>query len=313
MLHQTGGWVERDTCYLFADYAALLVKRLGDRVKYWTTFNEPGVVATDGYLAGAHAPGLQSPKTAYQVAHHLLVAHGLAIQALRAINPTLQLGIVLNQWTAEPASDNPADLVAARQFWDRHESFYLDALIKAHYPQNAWEMVVGEEPTIQAGDMAIIAQKLDYLGLNFYSRNLVSASGRITQVPGAEYTEMGWEVCPPALRRLLNQLYQDYNLPPIYITENGAAFKDIVNPDGSINDLRRLDYIRQHLIQTRLAMQDGVDVRGYFVWSLLDNFEWAHGYTKRFGIVHVDFQTQKRTIKDSGAWYAKVIANNALE
>lgn len=311
-LHQAGGWVIRDTCYLFADYAALLAKRLGDRVKYWTTINEPSVIAIDGYLVGEHAPGVQDPKDAYQVAHHLLVAHGLAVQALRSINSALQLGIVLNQWAADPASDDPADVAASEQAWARSEPFYMDALFKAHYPLSAWELVAGAEPVIQAGDMALIAQKLDYLGLNFYSRNLVSAQGVIAPVPGSEYTEMGWEVCAPALRRLLNRLHAEYHLPSMYITENGAAFSDHLSPDGKIHDERRLDYIRQHLIQTRLAMQDGVDVRGYFVWSLLDNFEWAHGYARRFGIVHVDYETQKRTLKDSGDWYAGVIASNTV-
>ena len=160
--------------------------------------------------------------------------------------------------------------------------------------------------------MAIISQKLDYLGLNYYSRGLVSAGANIDPVPGSEYTEMGWEVCAPALRRMLNKINQTYDLPPVFITENGAAFPDVVSPDGRVHDERRLDYLRQHFIQTQLAMQDGVDVRGYFVWSLLDNFEWAHGFTKRFGIVRVDYDTQKRTVKDSGEWYSRVIMSNEV-
>jgi beta-glucosidase len=160
--------------------------------------------------------------------------------------------------------------------------------------------------------MALIGQKLDFLGVNYYSRNLVSAEGNIEPVPGSEYTEMGWEVHAPALRRLLNQIHHDYRLPPLYITENGAAFPDEVKLDGSVDDPRRLDYLKNHFIQTRLAMQDGVDVRGYFVWSLLDNFEWGHGYTKRFGIIRVDYETQKRTIKSSGEWYAEVIKSNMV-
>jgi len=165
---------------------------------------------------------------------------------------------------------------------------------------------------IKAGDMALIAQKLDFLGVNFYSRNLVSANGNIDPVPGSEYTEMGWEVHAPALRKLLNRINNDYHLPPIYITENGAAFKDEVNADGKIHDLRRLDYLKNHFIQTRLAMQDGVDVRGYMVWSLLDNFEWGHGFTKRFGLIRVDYETQQRTVKDSGEWYSEVIRKNEI-
>jgi beta-glucosidase len=161
--------------------------------------------------------------------------------------------------------------------------------------------------------LALIAQRLDFLGVNYYSRNVIGAQGYLAPVPGSDYTDMGWEVCAPALRRLLNRVNTEYRLPPIYITENGSAFPDEVSADGHIHDSRRLNYLRDHFIQTRLAVQDGVDVRGYFVWSLLDNFEWARGNSKRFGIVRVDFETQQRTIKDSGKWYADVIRKNAVE
>ncbi len=312
-LQDEGGWANRDVCHAFADYAALMVKRLGDRVKYWTTFNEPSVVAFNGNLTGEHAPGLQDVKTTYQVVHNLLAAHGLAAQAIRSVAPSVNVGIVLNQWMSDPASDSPADIAAAELAWQRGETLFLDALFKGHYPPAVYDLVGDNMPKIRDGDMALIAQRLDYLGINFYSRNLVSANRNINPVPGSEYTEMGWEVCAPALRRLLNRINNDYRLPPIYITENGAAFKDEVSADGKVYDPRRLDYLKQHFIQTRLAMQDGVDVRGYFVWSLLDNFEWGHGFTKRFGIVRVDYETQKRTIKDSGEWYADVIRKNEVD
>ncbi len=312
-LQDEGGWADRDICGAFADYAALMSKRLGDRVKTWTTFNEPSVITFDGHLVGEHAPGIQDAKIAFQVAHHLLVAHGLAAQAIRAIDPALNVGIVLNLWTSDPASDDPADIAAAEQAWQRMETLFLDPIFRARYPVAAYEMAGENLPKIQDGDMALIAQRLDYLGVNFYSRNLVSKDGNVSPVPGSEYTEMGWEVCPSALRRLLVKINREYKLPPVYITENGAAFKDEVSADGRIHDARRLDYLRQHFIQTRLAMQDGVDVRGYFVWSLMDNFEWAHGYSKRFGITHVDYTSQKRTLKDSGEWYTKVIATNQVD
>ncbi len=312
-LQEEGGWENRNICHAFAGYAALMVKRLGDRVKCWTTFNEPNVIAFDGYLAGEHAPGIQDPKSAYQVVHHLMLAHGLAVQAIRSMDPNLQVGIVLNEWPSDPASNSPEDIAAAGQAWEYSGTLFLDAIFRAHYPPAVWGLVGKNMPVIKDGDMALIAQRLDYLGINYYSRNLVSAQGQVTPVPGSEYTEMGWEVHAPALRRLLNRINNDYRLPPIYITENGAAFKDKVGADGKVHDERRLDYLRQHFTQTRLAMQDGVDVRGYFVWSLLDNFEWAHGYTKRFGLVRVDYETQKRTIKDSGEWYAQVVQNNAVE
>jgi beta-glucosidase len=312
-LQDTGGWLNRATCYAFADYAALLVKRLGDRVRYWATFNEPAVVMYLGYGMGIHAPGLNDPASMHQAGHHLLLAHGLAVQAMRAINPTIQAGIVLNQWIVDPPSDDPADVAAAEQAWQQHNTFFLDALFKAHYPLNLYADGGEALLNVQPGDLALIAQQLDFFGLNSYSRRVVGAQGHVHPVPGSEYTEMDWEVCAPALRRLLNKLNNAYNLPPIYITENGAAFKDVLSPDGKIHDGRRLDYLRQHFIQARLAIQDGVDLRGYFVWSLLDNFEWAHGYTKRFGIVGVDYNTQARTVKDSGEWYSQVIANNAVD
>jgi beta-glucosidase len=311
-LQDEGGWTNRDICPTFADYAALMVKRLGDRVNYWATFNEPRVVMNNGHLTGDHAPGLQDPPAAYKVGHHLMVAHGMAVQAMRAINPSLHIGIVLDQSPAEPASDSPEDVAAAERVWEQKETLFLDSIFKAHYPLARWELMGNDVPRIRDGDMALISQRLDFLGLNFYFRRLVSAQGIIDPVPGSEYTEMGWEVHPPALRRLLNRMNDNYHLPSIYITENGAAFKDEVNSEGAIHDERRLEYICQHLIQIYLAMQDGVDVRGYFAWSLLDNFEWAYGYTKRFGIVRVDYETQERTIKDSGQWYSRVIANNAV-
>ena len=312
-LQDEGGWENRNVAHAFADYSVLMVKRLGDRVKYWTTFNEPAVVAFEGNLTGRHAPGLQDPKIAYQVTHNLMVAHGLATQAIRAANPNVDIGIVLNFWMQDPASDSPEDVAAANLAFERGQTLFLDPIFKGHYPPSSYEMVGENMPKIQAGDMALIAQKLDYLGINFYSRNLISAQGNVNSVPGSQYTEMGWEVHAPALRRLLNRINKDYHLPPIYITENGAAFKDEVSTDGKVHDEYRLDYLKNHFIQTKLAMQDGVDVRGYFVWSLLDNFEWAHGYTKRFGIVRVDYETQERIVKDSGEWYSRVIASNHVE
>jgi beta-glucosidase len=309
-LQDEGGWENRNTCHAFADYAALMVKRLGDRVRYWTTLNEPSVVAFNGNLTGDHAPGNHEQRIAFQVAHNLLFAHGLAAQSMRAAISTVRVGIVLNLWMADAATDSPSDVVAAQVAWERGETLFLDPLFKGYYPVG----VFGETmPKIYDGDLALIAQRLDYLGVNYYSRNLVGAAGNIDPVPNSEYTEMGWEVCAPALRRLLVKIKDDYRLPPIYITENGAAFRDEVGADGKVHDPRRLDYLKNHFIQTRLAMQDGVDVRGYFAWSLLDNFEWAFGYTKRFGLIRVDYDTSKRTIKDSGEWYARVIAANQVE
>ena len=311
-LYETGGWTTRDNLYHFADYAVIVARRLCDRVKYWTTFNEPSVIAWDGYVSGEHAPGEQNPLKAKQVAHNLMVAHGLATQALRGIDPHIEVGIVLNQWMSDAVDDDPRSIHNAESAWNRSETTFLHPIFKGYYHPDYVEFA-GGLPEIQAGDMALIAQKLDFLGINFYSRNLYNAQGHVDEVPGSEYTEMGWEVCAPALRRMLNKINNEYTVPPIYITENGASFPDEVSADGKVHDPRRLNYLKNHFIQTRLAMQDGVDVRGYFVWSLLDNFEWGHGYTKRFGIIRVDFETQERIIKDSGVWYADVIRKNAIE
>jgi beta-glucosidase len=312
-LQEQGGWGERATAYLFADYAALLARRLGDRVRFWATFNEPSVVAYNGYRTGDHAPGLQDERLARQVAHHLLVAHGLATQALRSINPQFQVGIVLNLWPYDPASPSPEDAAAAELAWQINETWFIDPLLRASYPPVGWPAAGEHIPQVQPGDLAIIAQHLDYLGVNYYSRHVVGAQGLVSPVPGSEYSEMDWEVCAPALFRLLTRLQGDYHLPPLYITENGAAFPDMLSADGSFHDARRLEYLREHFIQTQLAIQAGVDVRGYFVWSLIDNFEWAHGVSKRFGLIHVDYETQKRTVKDSGHWYAQVIASNQVD
>ncbi len=312
-LQDGGGWGEREVCSDFADYAALMVRRLGDRVRQWATFNEPWVVAFVGYGRGRHAPGLRDEKLALQVTHHLLVAHGLAAQAMRAIQPQVEVGIVLNMSPPEAADDSPEDRAAAEQTWQKNEGWFLSPLLQAHYPPAVWEAYGSKVPAIRPGDLALVAQRLDFLGVNFYMRHVVKAGDLVSSVPGSEYTEMGWEVHAPALRRLLVRLRRDYPVPPLYITENGAAFEDQVSPDGRVHDPRRLNYLHQHLIQARLAIDDGVNLRGYFAWSLLDNFEWAFGYSKRFGLVYVDYATQQRLVKDSGQWYAQVIERNGVD
>jgi beta-glucosidase len=314
VLHDRGGWINRDNLPYFADYAALMVKRLGDRIRRWATFNEPDDIAEAGYGSGEHAPGVKNDwKRARQVIHNLMVAHGLAVQTLRAINPALEVGIVLGQWGLDPASDDPTDIAAADLAWNSQRTAFLHPIFRGHYHSLMIDAFSDHLPEIKSGDMALISQKLDFLGINSYSRGVIGAQGVTSPVPGSEYTDMGWEVCAPAFRRMLNRINKDYNLPPIYITENGAAFPDVVTVDGKIHDERRLDYLRQHFTQVRLAMQDGVDVRGYFVWSLLDNFEWGHGNAKRFGLIRVDYDTLKRTIKDSGEWYSRVISSNSVD
>jgi beta-glucosidase len=314
-LYEKGGWTNRDNLHAFADYAALMAKRLGDRVKRWATFNEPSVIAWDGYVSGEHAPGVKDEMLiAMQVSHNLMVAHGLAVQAVRGVDPDLEVGIVLTEWGVDPATDDPADIAAADHFWNISSTTFLHPIFKGHYHPEMLDALDSSKINLQPGDMSLIAQKLNFLGINSYSRSVISAKdGRLEHVPGSAYTDMGWEVCAPAFRRMLVKIQRDYRLPPIYITENGAAFPDTVSSDGKIHDQQRLEYLRDHFIQVYLAMQDDVDVRGYFVWSLLDNFEWGHGFTKRFGIVRVDYETQQRTIKDSGEWYSRVIASNQVD
>lgn len=312
-LQDIGGWTNRDVCKYFADYSALMAKKLGDRVKYWTTLNEPWVIANLGYKTGEMAPGIQDEKTCIQVIHNLLLAHGMSVQAVRAADAKAKLGIVLILFPTHPASDSADDIRASEFAWKKESAWYLDALFKADYPADIWQHFADMAPEVHPGDMALISQELDYLGVNFYFRSVMSSGGRLEQIPGAEYTDMGWEVHAPALRHLLKKLNKDYRLPPIYITENGAAYKDELSPDGKIHDGKRLLYIRDHLLELHAAIEQGVDVQGYFLWSLMDNFEWAFGFSKRFGIVHVDYETQRRTLKDSAHWYASVIQRNGIE
>ena len=313
-LEDKGGWRNRDTAHYFADYTAVMVKRLGDRVKHWATFNEPLVAAFAGHLWGEHAPGIKDEKIALQTAHNILVAHGLSVQAIRSVDSDLQAGVVLSLWPVEPVEDTPENITVAEKTWQEGgDILFLDTIFKGHYPPAGWEKAGDNVPQIMPGDMALISQKLDFMGVNYYSRQLVDVTGERVRPEGPEYTEMNWEVCAPAFYRLLTRLNREYRLPPLYITENGSSFKDEVNPDGAVHDPRRESYLREHFIQVHKAMQDGVDMRGYFVWSLMDNFEWGHGFTKRFGLIRVDYETQKRTLKDSAKWYAGVIRENAVE
>ncbi len=308
-LQDEGGWGDRAICGTFADYAALVVRRLGDRVRKWATFNEPWCIAFLGHRRGEHAPGLRDERLSLLVAHHVLVAHGLASQAVRAIAPRVEVGIVLNLWPVDVAQDTPEHRRQADGLWQKDSGWYVDPILRGYYPPETWEAYGPHAPSVQPGDMALIAQHIDFLGVNFYSRALVGAGGRL---PNAEYTEMGWEVYAPGLRNLLTKLQREYQPPPIYVTENGAAFADEVGPDGRVHDARRLNYLRGHILQAQQAIAEGVDLRGYFVWSLMDNLEWARGYSKRFGLVYVDYPTQRRIIKDSGEWYRQVIARNGI-
>jgi beta-glucosidase len=305
-LQDRGGWNDRDTVHRFVDYARHVQARLGDRIHGLTTHNEPWVVAVLGHEQGNFAPGLKSRKLAIQVAHHLLLSHGLALQALRADGARSQLGIVLNLSSTVPASAMPEDIAAARLADSRSRRWYADPLFKGAYPDDVLAELGADAPAVQAGDMAAIAEPMDYLGVNYYTRSVISASGADwdAQGRGLPVSDMGWEIYPDGLADLLLLLKADYaGLPPVYVTENGGAFPDGRVVDGRVQDDDRIAYLQGHIAAVARALQQGVPMAGYMVWSLMDNFEWASGYLKRFGIVHVDYETLARTPKASADWY----------
>lgn len=304
-----GGWQGRDTALRFADYAQAMARRFGDRVASFATHNEPWVVAVLGHQRGIFAPGMTSRAIAMQVAHHLLLGHGLAIEAMRATGTAAELGIVLNLSPTHARTDRPEDVALARLEDGLACRWYLDPLFAGRYPQDIVEHLGADAPSIGERDLEIIATPIDYLGVNYYMRSVVGAGAPWSpQAEGAAVTDMGWEIYPAGLTELLVRLDRDYELPPVYITENGAAFRDAGATDP-VEDEDRRRYIESHIAATSEAIRLGVDVRGYFVWSLLDNFEWASGYAKRFGIVRVDFGSGKRSPKRSAHWYRRFIAD----
>lgn len=318
-LQEKGGWANRDVAHYFRDYAAAVYEALGDRVHHWITHNEPWVTAVLGYTTGVHAPGLADPRQGVAAAHNLLLSHGEAVLAMRDISAKgLHVGITLNLSPAYPASDSDQDVAAARKADAYQNRWFLDPVFKGRYPEDLLEMF-GELTTgIVADDLPVISVPIDFLGVNYYSRQIVrhdpaapNGIGRVRE-PSSEYTAMDWEVYPDGLYTLLTRLERDYG-PELYITENGAAYEDILTPDNKVHDDRRIAYLRGHLNACHRAIRDGAKLRGYFVWSLLDNFEWAFGYTRRFGVAYVDYQDQRRILKDSARWYREAISENGPE
>jgi beta-glucosidase len=302
------GWADRTTAYRFADYAALVAQRLGDRVRSFATHNEPWVTATIGHELGHFAPGVKSRAIATQVSHHCLLSHGLASQALRSVRGDVDVGIVLNLSPVYSATESAADVAQASREDGLLVRWYLDPLLRGEYPADILDHLAADAPHMQAGDAQLIAQPLDFLGVNYYHPVISSAARPFEHArDGARVTDMGWEVAPAGITDLLTRLDREYELPPLFITENGAAYRDLV-VDGGVKDEDRRAYIDSHIHAIADAIDHGVDVRGYFLWSLLDNFEWAAGYTKRFGIYYVDYQTQTRILKQSGFWYKDLAA-----
>ncbi len=307
-LQEHGGWASRDTVHRFVDYARGVQRHLGDRLAAIATHNEPQVAAVLGHEIGNFAPGIKSCKTAIQVAHHLLLSHGLTLQALRAEGCKTPLGIVINLAHVEPATNSPADIAKAQLDDALGRRWYMDPLFKGQYPEEVLDELGVDAPVVERGDAAAIATPLDFLGINYYFRMVASADGSFdVKTGGLPLTEMGWEIYPRGLSELLLTLHSEYKLPQVYVTENGGAFKDLV-VDGQVHDADRIDYLRTHIAAVAEAMRQGVPMAGYMVWSLMDNFEWSSGYAKRFGIVHVDYTTQKRTPKDSAKWYRQFVA-----
>ena len=311
-LEDEGGWTDRATAEAFAEYAEVVAGRLGDRVHNWITHNEPWVHAWIGHAWGQHAPGRTSETDAVAAAHHLLLSHGWAVDAIRRASSGARVGITLNLAHAYPASDTPEDEAAAYQVDGEGNRWFLDPIFRGSYPADLLERNEIVAPFVQDGDLEAISAPLEFLGVNNYFRFVVSASAegpRMERNPEAQHTDMGWEVYPEGLQRLLVRVAKDYAPSAIYITENGAAFGDVRVHDGRVHDPERTSYLETYITAVSNAIAEGAPVKGYFVWSLLDNFEWAFGYSKRFGIVYIDFPTLERVPKDSFYWYRDLLGS----
>ena len=336
-LEDAGGWTSRATAERFGEYAEVVAERLGDRIRTFITLNEPWCSAYLGYGSGVHAPGRTDAADVLAAVHHLNLAHGLAAAGVRRAAPDADIALTLNLAAVRAASDSPADVDAARRIDGLQNRVFLDPTLRGAYPADvlADTASVSDWTFVQDGDLTLINQPMDALGLNYYTPTVVRAhdssreqsDGRgdeapnpwpagedieFPQQPGPQ-TDMGWSIDPQGMYDLLMRLAREVPGLDLYVTENGAAYPDVVSADGAVHDPERIDYLQQHLAAVWRALQEGANVRGYYLWSLLDNFEWSYGYSKRFGIVHVDYSTQRRTIKDSGRWYAAVIARNGLD
>lgn len=319
-LQDKGGWANREITDWFAEYASVMVDKLSDRVKYWATLNEPMVVIGAGHLFGEHAPGIQDITATLATAHHLLLSHGKAVDVIRnRSKKNTEVGIVLSLSTVQPATNSAEDRSAAEKADILMNRTMLDPIFRGTYPEVLMQQLGAFFPSIEEEDMHTISAPLDFLGINYYSRNVISHDQDVPilefkeeKPAGNPYSQM-WEVYPEGIFEVIERVWQDYKPAKIFITENGICVADAPDFDQKVRDPRRIQYIQDHLIQVNRAIENKIPVEGYFVWSLLDNFEWAYGYNYRFGIVYVDFSDQKRCIKDSGFWYKKVIENGGFE
>ncbi len=325
-LQDAGGWPARETAEAFVEYADVVSRHLGDRVSDWITHNEPWVVAIVGYFEGRHAPGVRDPYAALATSHHLLLSHGWAVPVIRRNSPGADVGITLNLSPVFPASPSEADARAARRHDAMLNRWFLDPLYGRHYPADgvAWLTAQGFLPPegldfVRPGDLEAIAVPTEFLGINYYMRTVLRSdevpeeenAPRTIDTEDAPKTDFGWEIYPEGLYQILSRVHFDYGPETIYVTENGASYATGPDTSGRVRDEKRIDYLREHFAAAHRAIGCGVPLEGYFVWSLLDNFEWAEGYTERFGIVWVDYETQERILKDSALWYGEVIARNS--
>ena len=329
-LEDRGGWTSRETSERFAEYASVVYEALSGDVGFWITLNEPWVSAWLGYGIGIHAPGTRETGAALSATHHLLLGHGLALDSMRAGGDN-QLGITLNLSPVRPATDDPADAEAARRVDGNANRLYLDPLFRGSYPEDVRELHGPDSDFsfVRDGDLEKISAPVDFLGINYYMRHTVVDPQRQAGLPdamrfenlnaatvvpeGVERTAMGWPVEADGLTEILVRLHEEYTQIPLYVTENGRAVDDYIDPEGGVDDEERVSYLDAHFRAARDAMERGVDLRGYMVWSFLDNFEWAEGYSKRFGLVFVEYGSQRRVPKSSARWYSEVIRRNGLE
>ena len=324
-IQDDGGWQSRDTCERFADYTRLMVDALGEGPAWWITHNEPWIVSALGYRLGIHAPGVKDTEAELRTAHHLLLSHGMAVEAYRASGASAPIGITLNLLPTYPQEETDADRRAAVLSDGYTNRWYLDPVFRGSYPDDMLSYF-GQRfglDWIRAGDLERVRQPIDFLGVNYYSRRVVRAPRpnetaefawvvRTETTTGIPTSDLGWEMTPGVLRDLMFRLRDEYGSPTILITENGCSLRDEIAPDGGVHDPRRTEFTRTHLAALEEAIEGGVDVRGYFAWSMLDNFEWAEGYGPRFGITYVDYPTLRRIPKDSAAWYGEVARRNGL-
>jgi beta-glucosidase len=320
-LAEKGGWASRDIADWFGEYAGIVGRELGDRVRHFTTLNEPQIFCIFGYLTGVHAPGLVDPPAYVLASHHAQLAHGRAVQALRAASSAAKVGIVQQLFPVHPLTDSDADRLAARRVDGLFNRWYLDPISKGRYPEDISELLSFLPSPVAPGDLETISAPLDFIGVNHYTRQFARHDPDLPlfefqvelqhREPGSEYTEMDWEIYPPGIGEVLARLRTDYGNPEVFITENGAATREVVE-NGRVRDPARERYLESYLAEVHAQIARGSRVSGYFVWSFLDNFEWGYGYEKRFGLVRVDYETQARILKDSARWYAGAIRDNGF-